>query len=79
MFLLMLAQATAATLLVGVDADTIQETIDLAADGDVIEIPAGTWTEAIDFGDRSITIRGVGVGAGGTVLAPGTVVGVSAW
>lgn len=71
MILLLLARgASATTLTVGVDADTIQEAIDLAADGDTIEVPAGTWGEAIDFGAKSLTVRGAGTGV--TILSPGS-------
>jgi parallel beta-helix repeat protein/predicted outer membrane repeat protein len=71
MILLFLCRsASAATLTVGVDAATIQGAIDAAADGDVIAVPAGTWAEAIDFGSKSLTVRGDGVGT--TILSPAT-------
>ena len=68
--LLLARSVSAATLTVGVDADSIQAAIDLAADGDVIEVPAGTWGEAIDFGSKSLTVRGAGTGV--TILSPGS-------
>ena len=62
--------ASARTLIVGQAAPTLSETIELSRAGDIVELPAGTWTGPITI-DRRITLRGEGTidGAGsGTVL-----------
>ena len=50
-----------APISVPVDAATIQAGIDMALDGDVVEVMDGTWTGAgnrnLDFGGKMITVR----------------------
>jgi len=74
------SSARAEVLVVGRHAATVQATIERASDGDVVEIPAGTYAGPIRVA-RAITLRGVGAtldgGGRGTVLrveAPGVVV-----
>jgi hypothetical protein len=64
--ILLLASAQAAEWTVGVDAATITGTIALAASGDTIEVPAGTWHECVDTAGKSLALHGAGVldGAG---------------
>lgn len=81
--LLLLATSSsswAAVLQVGRDAQTVQATIDLSADGDVVEVPKGTWTGNVIV-NRRITLRGTGGVLDGegkgivvTLDAPGAVV-----
>ncbi len=67
------------TLIVGVDATTLAGTLALAQDGDVVEIPAGTWEGPVTVAS-SITLQGDGVidghgeGRTLTVAAPGAIV-----
>ncbi len=73
--------ANAETLSVGTSAATIQLTIDLSAEGDIVEVPAGTWAGPVVI-THPITLRGApgtiidGGGKGTTILvsAPGTVI-----
>ena len=51
----------AATIVVGTDTVTIREAIAAASNGDVVQIPAGTWRECLDTAGRSITLAGDGV------------------
>ncbi|MGE4620145.1 MAG: right-handed parallel beta-helix repeat-containing protein [Planctomycetota bacterium] len=44
-------------ILVPLEVPGIQQAIDLAENGDVIIVSAGTWNEAIDFSGKSIEIR----------------------
>jgi nitrous oxidase accessory protein len=53
------ALVAAAVLVVGIDGATVQETIDAAAEGDVVEVPAGEWAGPV-LVDRPITLRGTG-------------------
>lgn len=39
---------------------TIQEALDAASPGDIIDLPAGTFPEDIDFGGKAVTLRGSG-------------------
>lgn len=39
---------------------TLQAMIDDAAPGDLIDLPAGTWVEDLDFGGKALTLRGSG-------------------
>lgn len=63
--------AHADTLVVGRDGATIQATIDASSDGDVVEVPTGTWPGPATVSKR-ITLRGTGGtidgGGEGTVL-----------
>ncbi len=70
--LLLTRSAEAATLQVGVSEDftTLQEAVDAATDGDLILVSAGTYTECVDLGGRSVTIEGE-EGADATVLDGG--------
>lgn len=72
--------ALAATLTVGEHAPTVQSTIDLAAPGDTVVIPAGDWAGPVRV-DEAITLTSTGGvidgGDQGTVLrvsAPGAVI-----
>lgn len=74
------AAATGRTLRVGRDADSLAATIALAASGDVVDVPEGTWHGPVTL-DRAITLRGRGgvIDGGGhgsvlTVSAPKAVV-----
>jgi NosR/NirI family nitrous oxide reductase transcriptional regulator len=69
--------AEAARLVVGVDAPTVQGTLDRAHDGDVVVLPEGVWTGPARV-ERSITLRseggvldGGGEGTALRVAAPG--------
>lgn len=70
----------AETLRAGQAAPTLQETINLSQEGDVVEVPPGIWKGPIEITHR-ITLRGTGGvidggGKGTTIVvdAPGTVV-----
>lgn len=71
--------ALAATWVVGDDAATVQDAVDLARDGDVVEIPEGVWPGPVAIG-KPIILTGAGVIDGGrkgtvvTVTAAGAVV-----
>lgn len=73
------SSARAALLRVGTDAATVQATVDLATEGDTVEVPAGVWTGAVKVTKR-LTLRGDGVLDGGgegstlTVDAPAVVI-----
>jgi hypothetical protein len=41
-------------------ADSVQDAIDAAADGDVICLEGGTWYESIDYGGAEVSVVGVG-------------------
>lgn len=76
----LVAAAGAAEWVVGVDAPTAQATVDLAAEGDTVRLPEGTWRGPVVL-DRRITLAGAGgvldggdLGTVLTVVAPGTVV-----
>ncbi len=58
--ILLVATTWATTLVVGTDTATIGEAITAAVDGDLIQIPAGTWYECLDTGGKSITLQGDG-------------------
>ena len=51
--------AAAATLDVGVHGATVQETVDAAAEGDVVRIVEGTWDGPVRI-DKAITLQGAG-------------------
>jgi nitrous oxidase accessory protein len=65
------APAHAATLVVGQHGATLQATLDAASDGDIVEVPEGTWPGPVTVSKR-ITLRGTGGtidgGGEGTVL-----------
>ncbi|MFU8803050.1 MAG: nitrous oxide reductase family maturation protein NosD [Bradymonadaceae bacterium] len=65
----------ARVLIVGVHAPNVQATIDIAADGDVVEIPAGVWSGPV-LVDRAIVLRGTGGEIDGR--GKGTVVKITA-
>jgi nitrous oxidase accessory protein len=73
--------ASAATLTVGRDGNSVQATIDAAAEGDVVVVPAGRYEEHVRIEHR-ITLRGRGravIDGGGeatvvTVVAAGAVI-----
>lgn len=48
----------ARTLVVGVDAPTVQATVDAASPGDTVLVPAGTYQEAVIVTSPGITITG---------------------
>lgn len=56
----LLVTAVPAQLAVPADFPTIQEAIDAAAFGDVVEVAPGVYPEAIDFLGKTITVRGTG-------------------
>ncbi len=64
-------------LVVGVDAPTVQQTLDLAADGDVVVLPEGTWpgparvSRSVTFRSEGGVLDGGGVGTVLYVAAPG--------
>ncbi|MDP2311412.1 MAG: MopE-related protein [Pseudomonadota bacterium] len=68
----LIGYASAATWQVGTDAATITETIALAASGDTVEVPAGTWAECVDTAGKSLTLTGAGT-IDGTGLCDNTV------
>ncbi len=47
------------TITVPDDAATVQGGVDLAVDGDVVCVRAGTWTELVNFGGRDIWLVGL--------------------
>jgi len=72
--------ARAEVLTVGEDAATVQEALDAASEGDVVEVPEGTWEGPVRIEER-VTLRGTGGvidgGGEGTVVvvaAPGAVI-----
>ena len=78
--LALLGTAPAAELIVGTDAPTAQETVDLAVDGDVVVLPEGSWSGPVVVDDTiTLTSRGgtlTSSGEGHTLVldAPGVVV-----
>ncbi len=50
--------------------DTIQQALDAAADGDIVQVGPGTWAEALTFDGTAVTLRSTD-GAGTTVLDGG--------
>lgn len=56
------------------DFETISDAIDAADDGDRIEVSAGTYEEAIDFGGKDLEIVGVD-GSASTILDGGGALG----
>ena len=56
--LILAAPSLAATLTVGSSGSysTIQDAIDDAASGDTIQVGAGTYSEAVDFGSKELTL-----------------------
>ena len=52
--------ASGATLAVPADFPTIQQAIDAAALGDIVQIAPGTYVENIRFHGKAITVRGAG-------------------
>ncbi|MCK9362645.1 MAG: right-handed parallel beta-helix repeat-containing protein [Syntrophales bacterium] len=52
-----------ATINVPSQVPTIQQAINAAAPGDIINVAAGTYTEALTIRDKTLTIQGAGSGA----------------
>ena len=48
------------TLFVPQQFSSIQQAIDAAQDGDVIEVGSGTYIETLDFFNKEITVRSTG-------------------
>ncbi|NOY92494.1 MAG: nitrous oxide reductase family maturation protein NosD [Deltaproteobacteria bacterium] len=77
--LLAASSARAETLRVGDGGRSLADTIALANDGDVVEVPAGEWPGRIRI-EKRITLRGEGTIDGGgegrviEIIAPGVVV-----
>ncbi|TVS08207.1 MAG: hypothetical protein EA423_02020 [Phycisphaerales bacterium] len=63
-------QALSTTINVPADFPTIQEAINAAPNGALIEVAPGTYNEAIDFIGKSLTV--VGAGAGQTTIDAST-------
>jgi predicted outer membrane repeat protein len=63
--------AMASTITVGAGADfpTISEAVVVASSGDVIEVGAGTYSESVDLGGKSLVLRGTS-GALLTTISP---------
>ena len=60
-----------ATINVPVDYSTIQAAINAAVDGDIIQIAAGTYTEALSVG-KSLTFIGSGPASSPTTIITST-------
>jgi nitrous oxidase accessory protein len=79
MILLLISTALASEIIVGQDAPTVQEAVDMAVAGDVVVLPDGRWAGPATI-SKPITITsrgGILVGSGGTTLridGPGAVV-----
>jgi hypothetical protein len=69
--LALVGTATGATLYVPGDSNTIQGAIDVAVDGDEIEVAPGTYLEAIDFGGKAVRLYSSGGPALTTIDASG--------
>lgn len=54
---------------VGVEVASIQEGIDLSANGDEVVVPPGTYTETLNFSGRGVTVRSSGGAAVTTIDA----------
>ncbi len=50
------------------DFTTIQAAVNAAANGDTIEIAAGTYREQVTINGKDLTVHGAGDGAGGTII-----------
>ena len=53
------AQSLAATLTLGVDAESLGQALQQAQSGDIIMVPAGTWPACVSS-DKDVTIKGMG-------------------
>lgn len=58
--ILLSSVAFAAEWVVGTDAADFTSTVALAASGDTVRVPDGTWAACVDLGGRSLTITGSG-------------------